>query len=350
MKFAKSFTIAALSLASLFSISACSNTDSKTANAGSTGADRIELLNVSYDVSRDFYKQFNELFIEHYKTSNPNITVSIKQSHGGSSKQALSVANGLAADVVTMNQNSDIELLVTKGLIENNWQDKLDNKAVPFTSSTVFLVRKGNPKAIKDWADLTRQDVQIILPSPKTSGNGRYAFLAAYGYGLHTFNNDTAQTDAFVKTLLGNVAIFDGGARAATTTFTQRSIGDVLITPENEANHIAHQLNHGEFEVVYPSYTVATENPVAVVDRVTTKKGSEKVAHDYLAYLYSDAGQELAAQLYLRPSNPNILSKYQDRFPAITTFLVNDVFGSWDDVMTTYFADGAKFDQLALQK
>ena len=350
MKYAKNLSLSALAIASIISLSACSKSEPAASTQADTGAAKVELLNVSYDVSRDFYKEYNELFINHYKTTNPDVTVSIKQSHGGSSKQALSVANGLQADVVTMNQNSDIDLLVSKNLISSNWQEKLPNKAVPYTSATVFLVRAGNPKGIKDWSDLTRSDIQIVLPNPKTSGNGRYAFLGAYGYGLHTFNKDEAKTDEFIKTLLDNVAVFDSGARAATTTFTQRGIGDVLVTAENEANHIAHSLNKGEFDVVYPSYTVATENPVAVVEAVATKKVSDKVAHDYLEYLYSDEGQELAAKLYLRPSNPDILAKHSDRFPQMTTFLVNDVFGAWDSVMKTYFADGGKFDRLAIKQ
>lgn len=327
-------------------INGCTN--SANSNAKNEGQ-KVELLNVSYDVSRDFYKEYNELFIDHYRKSHPNITLSIKQSHGGSSKQAMSVANGLQADVVTMNQNSDIDLLVNKNLVDQNWQEKLPNQSVPYTSATVLLVRAGNPKNIQDWLDLTREGVEIVIPNPKTSGNGRYAFLGAYGYGLHTFGHDESKTDAFMQQLLANVSVFDHGARAATTTFTQRGIGDVLITPENEASHIVHALRPGEFEVVYPSYTVATENPVAVVDAVVDKKQTQEVAKSYLAQLYQDDAQRLAAKFYLRPSSPQILAEYQDRFPALTTFIVSDVFGNWDEVMSQFFADGAKFDTLAKQ-
>ncbi len=330
-------------------LTACSpapNANNQNSTATATNG-TVELLNVSYDVSRDFYKEYNPLFIEHYKTVNPAVNLNIKQSHGGSSKQALSVANGLAADVATMNQNADIDLLVGKNLVNSDWQNALPNHAVPFTSATVFLVRTGNPKNIQDWQDLARSDIQIVMPNPKTSGNGRYAFLGAYGYGLHTFNQDQSKTDDFVKTLLGNVAVFDAGARAATTTFTRRAIGDVLITAENEANIIAHELSKGEFSVVYPSYTVAAENPVAVVNAVTDKKGTSDIAKAYLEYLWSEPAQNLAAKVYLRPNNKAVLAANQARFPAIQTFLVNDVFGDWDTIMTTYFADGAKFDTLA---
>ncbi len=330
-------------LISTISLSACSNDAAK-----STDSHQYEILNVSYDVSRDFYKQYNELFHQHYQAKHPDMQVTIKQSHGGSSKQAMSVASGLAADVVTMNQNSDIDLLAQKDLVGADWQNKLPNHAVPFNSTTVLLVRAGNPKGIKDWQDLSRDDVKIVIPNPKTSGNGRYAFLGAYGYGLHSFNGDAQKTDDFMAKLLKNVAVYDSGARAATTTFTQRSIGDVLITAENEANIITHELNKGQFEIIYPSYTVAAENPVAVVDSVAAKKGTATIAHDYLAYLYSDEAQNLAAKLYLRPSNPEILAKHSERFPAMQTFLVGDVFGSWDSVMSTYFKEGAKFDQLAV--
>ena len=343
------FSLAAvlgLSLGLALNLAACGN---QNAASSSSNTKDVELLNVSYDVSRDFYKAYNPLFVAHYQQAHPDITLGIKQSHGGSSKQALSVANGLQADVVTMNQNADIDLLVTKSLVAKDWQNALPNHAVPFTSATVLLVRQGNPKGIKDWSDLTRPDVQIVMPNPKTSGNGRYAFLGAYGYGLHTFK-DERQTDSFMSALLANVAVFDSGARAASTTFTQRGIGDVLITAENEANLIAKELNKGQFEVVYPSYTVAAENPVAVVNAVTDKKSTSQIAHDYLAYLWSDDAQKLAVEFYLRPSNPDILKVNQDKFPAIQTFFANDVFGDWEVIRQKFFAEGAKFDTLTQGK
>lgn len=307
---------------------------------------KIELLNVSYDVMRDFYKSYNPLFINHYKIKNPNVDIDVQQSHGGSSKQALSVANGLAADVVTMNQKSDIELLQKRNLVESNWEQAFPNHAVPFTSVSVLIVRKGNPKAIHDFADLTKDGIQVVIANPKTSGNGRYAFLSAYGSALKNSNNNHEVAKELTKKLLANVAVLDAGGRGATTTFAQRGIGDVLITFENEAHTILQQFGNDKFEIVYPKYTIAAENPVAVVKSVTDKKGTTASAQDYLAYLWSDDAQNLAADLYLRPSKPEILTKYADRFPQVESFRANDVFGSWDEIMKTYFADAGVFDQL----
>lgn len=312
------------------------------ANSGN----KVELLNVSYDVMRDFYKDYNPLFIKHYKEKNPNVDINVQQSHGGSSKQALSVANGLAADVVTMNQKSDIELLQKKNLVDNNWEQALPNHAVPFTSVSVLIVKKGNPKAIHDFADLTKDGVQVVIANPKTSGNGRYAFLSAYGSALKNNNNNHDTAKELTKKLLANVAVLDAGGRGATTTFAQRGIGDALITFENEAHTIVQQFGSDKFEIVYPKYTIAAENPVAVVKSVTDKKGTTAAAQDYLQYLWSDEAQNLAANLYLRPSKPEILAKYADRFPKVEAFRANDVFGSWDDIMKTYFADGGVFDQI----
>lgn len=316
----------------------------QTANAGQGGD---KLLNVSYDVARDFYKDFNPLFVKDYAANHGGKTLDIQQSHGGSSKQALSVANGLQADVVSMNQGSDIELLVKRGLVAADWQRQFPNNAVPYTSAIVFLVRKDNPKAIKDWADLAKPGVQIVLANPKTTGNGRYAFLGAYGYGLHSFNNDEAKTKAFVKDLLKNVPVYENGGRAATTTFLQRQMGDVLVTFENEANLAVKQFGQGQVQVVYPSYTIAAENPVAIVKSVTDKKGTTEQAKAYLNYLWSAPAQQLSADLYLRPSDAAILAKNTDKLPKLATFRPNDVFGSWDSIMTTYFKDGGVFDQLA---
>ncbi len=303
-------------------------------------------LNVSYDVMRDFYKDYNPLFLKEYATKHNGATLNIQQSHGGSSKQALSVANGLQADVVTMNQSSDVELLESKGLIEPGWDKEFPDHAVPFTSATVILVRKGNPKNIKDWEDLTKEGVQVVIANPKTTGNGRYTFLAAYGAALKAHDNNHDKAKEIVRALFKNVPILDNGGRAATTTFVQRQIGDALITFENEANMAAREFGKDQFELVYPKYSVKAENPVAVVDTVVAKKGSEAVAKEYLSYLWSDAAQELAANLYLRPSNPEILAKYKDRFPEIDTFRANDVFGTWPEIMKTYFADGGVFDEI----
>ena len=320
---------------------------SSTAAAPTGDANNIKLLNVSYDVARDFYKEFNPMFVKEFEAKNAGKKVEIQQSHGGSSKQALAVANGLQADVVTMNQGSDVELLVKKGLVAQDWRQQFPNDAVPYTSTIVFLVRKDNPKAIKDWSDLTKDGVQIVLANPKTTGNGRYAFLGAYGYGLHSFNKDETKTKDFVKQLLKNVPVYENGGRAATTAFLQRQIGDVLITFENEANLAVKQFGQGEVQIVYPSYTVAASNPVAIVKSVTDKKGTGEAAKAYLDYLWSAPAQQLAADLYLRPSNPEILAKNADKLPAINTFRPRDVFGSWDDIMGKFFKDGGVFDQLA---
>ena len=324
------------------------NETANSANASSSAPSSSQqtLLNVSYDVMRDFYKEYNPLFIKHYQAQHANAQIDIQQSHGGSSKQALSVANGLQADVVTMNQTSDIELLQKKGLVSNDWQKALPDHAVPFTSTTVFLVRKGNPKAIKDWDDLAKAGVQIVVANPKTSGNGRYAFLAAYGNALKNNANNHDAAKAFSQKLFANVAVLEAGGRGATTTFMQRNIGDALITFENEAQLAANQFGQGQFEIVYPKYSIAAENPVAVVNSVADKKGTAVLAKDYLAYLWSDEAQNLAASLYLRPSKPDILAKHSERFPKVETFRANDVFGSWDEIMKTYFADGGVFDQI----
>lgn len=316
------------------------------AAAPSQNGAKVELLNVSYDVMRDFYKDYNPLFIKHYQTQNPNVVINVQQSHGGSSKQALSVANGLAADVVTMNQKSDIELLQNKNLVLADWEKSFPNNAVPFTSVSVFIVKKGNPKGIQDWADLTKDGVQIVIANPKTSGNGRYTFLAAYGGALKQNNNNHDAAKAFTQKLLANVAVLDAGGRGATTTFAQRGIGDTLITFENEAHTILQQFGTDKFEIVYPKYTIAAENPVALVKTVTDKKGTTAAAQAYLDHLWSDEAQNLAANLYLRPSKTEVLAKYTERFPQVEAFRANDVFGSWDDIMKTYFADGGVFDQI----
>ena len=314
------------------------------AASGKDGA-QVQLLNVSYDVMRDFYKQYNPLFVKHYQQKHGAIDV--QQSHGGSSKQALSVANGLQADVVTMNQSSDIELLQNKGLVAADWQQAFPNQAVPFGSTTVFLVRKGNPKNIRDWDDLAQNGVSLVLANPKTSGNGRYTFLAAYGHALKQSGNQHDAAKDFVRKLFANAAVMEAGGRGATTTFVQRKIGDVLITFENEANLTAKQFGEDGFEIVYPKYSVAAESPVAVVQSVSQKKGTGEAAKAYLAYLWSDEAQALAAENYLRPAKPEVLAKFADRFPKVETFRANDVFGSWDEIMKTYFADGGVFDQIS---
>jgi len=350
----KSKTLSALSIAGValtLGLAGCSNSETTEAAAdgsATTEGQNIELLNVSYDVARDFYKDYNPLFVEHYKAENPDSNILIKQSHGGSSKQALSVANGLQADVATMNQGSDIELLEKKGLVESDWESKFPDNAVPFTSTIVFLVRKDNPKNIKDWEDLTKDGVEIVMANPKVTGNGRYAFLGAYGYGLHAFNQDETKAKSYVKDMLKNVKVYENGGRAATTTFVQRGIGDVLVTFENEANLAATDFGAGQVDIVYPKYSIKSESPVAVVKTVTDKKGTTDAAKAYLDYLWSEPAQQLAANLYLRPSVKSVLDKNGDKLPPVETFRPNDAFGTWDEIMSTYFSDGGVFDQLAI--
>ena len=342
----KTLTLFGVSIMAIASLSACQKapaTSHENASASTTNSQGTSLLNVSYDVSRELYKAYNPIFIGQQKQK-----IDIQQSHGGSSKQALSVANGLQADVATMNQGSDIELLQKKGLVADNWTDAFPDYSVPFTSTIVFLVRKDNPKNITTWEDLTKPSVEIVMANPKVTGNGRYAFLGAYGYGLHTFNKDETKTNAFVKDVLKNVKVYENGGRAATTTFVQRNIGDVLITFENESNLAATQFGKGKVDIVYPKYSIKSESPVAVVNAVTDKKGTTEAATEYLKYLWSDEAQQLAADLYLRPSVKSVLDANSDKLPPVDTFRPNDVFGTWDEIMDKFFSDGGVFDQLAV--
>lgn len=329
----------------------CSSVDQAEADQARTdqagSPKKVTLLNVSYDVARDFYRDFNPMFVDFYQKEHPDVLVQVNQSHGGSSKQALAIVNGLQADVATMNQGSDIELLQKHGLVAENWRQAFADQAVPFTSTIVFLVRKDNPKSIKDWQDLTQDGVQIVLANPKITGNGRYAFLGAYGYGLHAFGQDEGKTQDFVKKLLNNVKVYENGGRAATTTFMQRQIGDVLITFENEANLAANKFGQGQVQIVYPSYSIKSESPVAVVNQVSDKNGTTQVATDYLNYLWSEPAQQLAADLYLRPSVASVLEKNRDRLPPVQTFQPNEVFGDWQTIMTRFFGDGGEFDRLS---
>lgn len=344
-----------LSFAALFAtaaLTACTPQAEQTASSAAsatnnTAAGEVKILNVSYDVARDLYKDYNPIFTAEYQKNHNQANITIQQSHGGSSKQALAVANGLQADVVTMNQGSDIDLLVKKGLVKADWQQAFPDNAVPFTSTTVFLVRKGNPKQIKDWADLAQDNIKLVIANPKVTGNGRYTFLGAYGYALKANNNDDAKARDYMKKLLANVEVFENGGRAATTTFVQRNIGDVLITFENEANLSAKQFGEGQFEIVYPQYSVRMESPVAVVDSVVDKRGTRAAATEYLNYLWSKPAQELGAKLYLRPANAEVAAAFAKELPPIETFRPTDVFGSWDDIMPKYFADGGVFDQLS---
>ena len=303
------------------------------------------LLNVSYDVSRDFYKDYNPLFHKYWKAKTGE-AIELKQSHGGSSKQVRAVADGLEADMVTMNQATDVDFLAEKGAVAKDYAKKFPNDASPYTSTMVLIVRKGNPKGIKDWSDLARPGVSVILPHPKNTGNGRYSYLAAWGYALRQPGGNEASAKDFVGRVLKNAPLFATGGRDATTTFMQRKLGDVLATFESEAELIAREFGKGEFDVVYPSLSILTEFPVAVVEKVVDKKGTRKQATAYLEYLWSKEGQENAAQNYLRPRDPEMLKKYAHFFPPVKTFTVDEVFGGWGKAFPAHFKDGGSFDQI----
>lgn len=316
----------------------------------SVGAQEITLLNVSYDVSRELYKDINPAFAAEWQAQKKG-RITVNQSHGGSSKQAMSVAAGLEADVVTMNQAPDIDILVERGgLVAADWKKRFPHEAAPYTSITVFLVRKGNPKGIKDWADLARPGISVIVPNPKTSGNGRYTYLAAWGQALQKHGNDAAKAQQFVAALFKNVPVLDGGGRGATTTFTQRDMGDALVTFENEAALIAREVGEDKFDVVYPPVTIEAAAPVAVVESVAKRRGTQAAATAYLNFLFSRAGQEIIARHYFRPRDPAVLKQYAARFPAVRTFTVENTLGGWANVQKTHFADGALYDQITEQQ
>lgn len=305
------------------------------------------LLNASYDVTREFYKDFNPAFAKYWKQKTGE-TVTINQSHGGSSKQARAVTDGLEADVITMNQAPDIDILYDRGrLIPKDWQKRLPNASSPTTSTTVFLVRKGNPKNIKDWDDLIKPGVGVIIPNPKTSGNGKYSYLAAWGYVLKK-GGDEAKAKEFVSKLFKNVPVLDTGGRGATTTFAQRNIGDVLLTFENEVSLIKKELGD-EFDVVYPSASILAENPISIVDKYVNKHGTRTVAQAYVDYHYSEAGQEIAAKHYLRPRLESVAAKHKADFKSLTLFSVDETFGGWAKAQKTHFADGGTFDQIYIK-
>ena len=310
-------------------------------------AAEAQLLNVSYDVARELYKDINPAFEAAYKKSTGG-DVNIKMSHGGSSKQARSVADGLEASVVTMNQANDIDLLADRGLVAQDWARKFPNNAAPSYSTMVYLVRRGNPKAIKDWTDLAKPGVAVVIPNPKTAGNGRYTYLAAWGSVIKKGGNE-AQARELVGKIFKNVPILDAGGRAATTTFTQRQIGDVLVTFENEVNLVRAEFGDN-FEVVYPAVSIVAENPVAVVDKVVDKRNIRKEATAYLNFLYSDAGQEIIAKHYLRPRSEAVYKKYAANFKPITLFTVDDVFGGWRAAQKRHFDDGGEFDKIYATK
>ncbi len=304
------------------------------------------LLNASYDVSREFFKEYNPLFAKHWKaTASEDIT--INQSHGGSSKQARAVIDGLEADVVTMNQSSDIDAIASRGkLLPADWVKRLPDNSAPTTSTTVILVRKGNPKGIQDWADLAKPGTSVVIPNPKITGNGRYTYVAAWG-GLVKGGATPAQARETLQKIFANVPVFDGGGRAATTTFAQRNIGDALATFESEINLIKAEFGDN-FDVVYPKWSILAENPVALIDKVADKHGTRKQAEAYLKYMWSDEAQEIAAKHQLRPRSPALLAKYAKDFPKVKLFTIDEGFGGWSKAQKEHFDDGAIYDQILL--
>jgi len=305
----------------------------------------IELLNVSYDPTRELYKDVNEKFAADWKARTGD-SVTIKQSHGGSGKQARSIIDGLEADVATLALAGDIDALAEKGkLIPANWQKRLASNSSPYTSTIVFLVRKGNPKKIKDWNDLVKPGVAVITPNPKTSGGARWNYLAAYAYALKNNGNDEAKARDFVKGIYRNAPVLDTGARGATTTFVQRGIGDVLLAWENEAFLSIDEFGNNNFEIVVPSLSILAEPPVTVVDKVADKHKTRKVAEAYLGFLYTEAGQELIGKHHYRPSNPAVAAKFAAKFPKLSLVTIAD-FGGWAKAQQTHFADGGVFDQI----
>ena len=308
-------------------------------------ADPVEILNVSYDPTREFYEDYNKLFAAHWLKEKGQ-ALNITQSHGGSGKQARSVIDGLKADVVTLALAYDIDVIAEKGkLLPTDWQAKLPNNSTPYDSTIVFLVRKGNPKHIKDWDDLTRDGIQVVTPNPKTSGAARWSYLAAWGYAKAKFGGDEAKVKEFVGKLYKNVPVLDTGARGSTTTFAQRGIGDVLVSWENEAYLASNELGKGQFDIVIPSLSILAEPPVAVVEKNTARKGTTEVAKAYLEYLYSPEAQELAAKYYYRPTDKAILAKHAKTFPALKLTTIAD-FGGWKTAQKTHFDDGGTFDQI----
>ncbi|RFP18955.1 MULTISPECIES: sulfate ABC transporter substrate-binding protein [unclassified Duganella] len=301
------------------------------------------LLNASYDVARELFKDINPVFVADWK-KNTGETINVNQSHGGSSKQARSVADGMEAAVVTMNQANDIDMLADKGLVVQDWAKKFPHNAAPFYSTMVFLVRKGNPQQIKDWGDLAKPGVKVIVPNPKTSGNGRYTYLAAWGSVLKKGGSEAQARDLVAK-IFKNVPVLDGGGRGATTTFTQREIGDVLVTFENEVNLVRAEFGNN-FEVVYPAISVLAESPVAVVDKVVDRRGIRKQATGYLNFLYTEQAQDIIAKHYFRPRSEAAFKKYNANFRQITLFTVDDVFGGWKSAQKKHFDDGGEFDKI----
>ncbi|WP_241657905.1 sulfate ABC transporter substrate-binding protein [Anaerobacillus alkaliphilus] len=338
-----------ISLAGILLVGCSQSTNN--AEVGNSGqattkeAKTIELLNVSYDPTREFYREFNQEFAEFWEEKT-GTKVTIQQSHGGSGSQGRSVIDGLEADVVTLALAYDIDAIhEARNLLPANWQERLENNSSPYTSTIVFLVRKGNPKGIKDWDDIVKEGVSVITPNPKTSGGARWNYLAAWGYALEEYGTEEAAIN-FVTKLYKNVAVLDSGARGATTTFVERGIGDVFLSWENEAFLAVNELGEDQFEIVVPSISILAEPPVTVVDTVVDKKGTREVAEAYLEFLYTEEGQELAAKHYYRPRNEQVLAKYADFFPEINLFTIDEFFGGWQKAQKEHFNDGGYFDRI----
>ncbi len=310
----------------------------------------LTLLNVSYDPTRELYVDFNKAFAAHWKARTGD-TVSVKQSHGGSGKQARSVIDGLEADVVTLALAYDIDEIAERSrLLSPDWQKRLKRNSAPYTSTYIFLVRKGNPKGVKDWGDLVKPGVSVITANPKTSGGARWGYLAAYGWALLQPGGNEAKAKEYIARLFANVPVLDSGARGSTVTFAERGIGDVLLAWENEAHLSLKEFGADKFEIVYPPQSILAEPPVAVVDKVVDKRGTREVAQAYLAYLYAPEGQEIAARHFYRPTDAKVAARYDKQFPKVGLFTIDEVFGGWAKAQKTHFADGGVFDQIYTRK
>ncbi|MCM3784721.1 sulfate ABC transporter substrate-binding protein [Neobacillus mesonae] len=324
------------------SLAACG---SDSSGSSANGGNALELLNVSYDPTRELYEQYNTAFAAYWEKEKGQ-KVTINQSHGGSGKQSRSVIDGLDADVVTLALGYDIDAIEDSGLINEGWQEKYELNSSPYTSTIVFLVRKGNPKDIQDWDDLIKEGVEVITPNPQTSGGARWNYLAAWGYALKQNNNDEAKAKEFITELFKHTPVLDTGARGSTTTFVERGIGDVLLAWENEALLSIKELGPDKFDIVYPSVSILAEPPVAVVDKNVDKKGTREAAEAYLEYLYSEEGQKIAAENYYRPTLDTVAEQYKENFPELELFTLQDVFGTWRETQEKHFSEDGVFSQI----
>lgn len=341
---------ASLSAALAASLTALAIITLTAAAVGTAHAKDVTLLNVSYDPTRELYVDFNKAFAAHWKAKTGDV-VTVRQSHGGSGKQARSVIDGLEADVVTLALAYDIDELATKAkLVPGDWQKRLPHNSAPYTSTIVFLVRKGNPKGIKDWDDLVKPGVSVVTPNPKTSGGARWNYLAAWGYALKKYGNDPKKAQSFVAALFGNVPVLDSGARGSLITFTERGVGDVFLSWENEAYLAAKELGTDKFQIVVPSLSILAEPPVTLVDKTVDRKGTRDVAAAYLQYLYSPQGQEIVAQNHYRPVDPKVAAKVANQFSKVSLFTIDELFGGWSKAQKTHFADGGVFDEIYTKK